>query len=408
MSKNDIDYLRNLPPFQNLNEELSSSLAENLHTIDYPQGEVIFNAGDQGDSFYVIKKGTVSVFITAPDSDEKVTLSNLHEGDYFGEMALLTGEPRSASVETASEVTLIRLEKKGFEKLLEKDPKISIAISHMISQRLMQANLERAASEQFYRSKISPSGQLTDFPIMQVLKFCEENSLTGRLLIEHQDQNAELTFMKGNVQKISMDNLTDAEAMDTVTQWKEGKFKIEPSLFSLADQPEEPEVSESEQKPMAVMEDAKEDVIEEVSNQTEKSETEVKTAPETPKKNIPDLLEEFLTATFARLVDLVGSHQIKELTAEAHKKCRPYFPALEDFSFQIVPEIKVNLKNNHQWTEKETLGVAVFLETILKSCQNQVYGMSYLNLEDLAGENKGQLKEISFFDYMSHAEEFKL
>ena len=106
---------------------------------------------------------------------------------------------------------------------------------------------------------------------------------------------------------------------------------------------------------------------------------------------------------------MVGSHQVKDLTAEAHLKCKPYFPALEDFVFQIVPEIKVDLKNNrNQWTEKETLGVAVFLETILKSCQNQVYGMSYLNLEDLAGENKGQLKEISFFDYMSHAEEFKL
>jgi len=405
MSKSDIDYLRNLPPFKDLNEELSSSLAENLQTIEYPPGKVIFNAGDKGDSFYVIKKGTVSVFIMAPDSDEKVTLSNLHEGDYFGEMALLTGEPRSASVETASDVTLIRLEKKGFEQLLEKDPKISIAISHMISQRLMQANLERAASEQFYRSKISPSGQLTDFPIMQVLKFCEENSLTGRLLIEHQDQKAELTFMKGNVQKIIMDNLTDAEAMDTLTQWEEGKFKIEPALFSLADKTEDPKDNVSEGEPEVEKEESKA----EVNKQTEKAGTEVKPVVETPDKNIPDLLEEFLTATFARLVDLVGSHQIKDLTAEAHAKCKPYFPALADFMFQIVPEIKVNLKNNHdQWTEKETLGVAVFLETILKSCQNQVYGMSYLNLEDLAGENKGQLKKISFFDYMSHAEEFKL
>jgi hypothetical protein len=61
-----------------------------------------------------------------------------------------------------------------------------------------------------------------------------------------------------------------------------------------------------------------------------------------------------------------------------------------------------------EWTEKETLGVAVFLETILKNCQSQVYGMSYLNLEDLAGEDKQQLKDISFFDFMSHAEEFKL
>ncbi len=102
MAKSNIDYLRNLPPFKNLTKEISSSLAENLKTVDYPKETVIFNAGDKGDSFYVIKKGTVNVFINAPDSDDKVILSNLTEGDYFGEMALLTGEPRSASLETHS------------------------------------------------------------------------------------------------------------------------------------------------------------------------------------------------------------------------------------------------------------------------------------------------------------------
>ncbi len=395
MVKSNIDYLRNLPPFKNLTEEISSSLAENLKTVDYPKGIVIFNAGDKGDSFYVIKKGTVNVFITAPDSDDKVILSNLTEGDYFGEMALLTGEPRSASVETATDVSLIRLEKKGFEELLEKDPKISISISHMISQRLMQANLERAASEQFYRSKISPSGALTDFPVMEVLKFCEENSLTGSLLLEHEDKKAEIAFLKGNVQKINMDNLNDAEAMDALTQWAEGKFKIEPSLFSLVDQPEESQKKTKVEKP-------------EVTKVKE-----VKVEKESPKeiagKDIPDLLEEFLRSTFTRLVDLVGSIQLKDTTAEVHSKCKPFFPSLESFVFEVVPEIKIDLKKyENQWTEKETLGVAVFLETIIKSCQSQVYGMSYLNLEKLAGENSGQLKEISFFDYMDHAEEFKL
>ena len=78
MAKSNIDYLHKLPPFKNLTEELSSALSENLKTEEYQKGIVIFNAGDKGDSFYVIKKGTVSVFITAPESDEKVILSNLY------------------------------------------------------------------------------------------------------------------------------------------------------------------------------------------------------------------------------------------------------------------------------------------------------------------------------------------
>jgi CRP-like cAMP-binding protein len=405
MPKSDIDYLLNLPPFENLNEELSSSLAENLHSIDYPKGTVIFNAGDQGDSFYVIKEGTVNVYITAPDSDEKVILSNLSKGDYFGEMALLTGEPRSASVETASNVSLIRLEKDGFEQLLEKDPKISISISHLISQRLMQANLERAASEQFYRSKISPSGSLSEFPVMEVLKFCEENSLTGRLILEHDDQNADIKFLKGNVQQINMDNLTDAEAMDALTQWEDGKFKIEPSLFSLVDQQEDSKENESTNEEQLI----EKEIVEDQSVKSTEEKKEINASEMQTDKIISDLLEEFLEATLARLVGLVGSHQIKDITANAHSKCKPFFPSLESFVFDIVPEIKIDLqKYKDKWTEKETLGVAVFLETILKSCQSQVYGMSYLNLEELAGENSGQLKKISFFDFMSHAEEFKL
>jgi hypothetical protein len=140
---------------------------------------------------------------------------------------------------------------------------------------------------------------------------------------------------------------------------------------------------------------------------------EVKVKKESPEeiagKDIPDLLEEFLRSTFTRLVDLVGSIQLKDTTAEVHSKCKPFFPSLDSFVFEVVPEIKIDLKKyENQWTEKETLGVAVFLETIIKSCQSRVYGMSYLNLEKLAGENSGQLKEISFFDYMDHAKEFKL
>jgi CRP-like cAMP-binding protein len=392
MTKSNIEYLKNLPPFKNLTDETLSSLSENLKIVNYPKGTIIFHAGDKGDSFYVIKEGTVNVFITAPDSEEKVILSNLNESDYFGEMALLTGEPRSASVESATDVSLIRLEKKAFEELLEKDPKISISISHMISQRLMKANLDRAASEQFYRSKISPSGSFTVFPVMEVLKFCEENSLTGQLVLEHKEKTAVIAFLKGNVQKIDLDDLNEAEAMDTLIQWQEGKFKIEPSFFSLVDHPE-PKKSKEKSEEHGV---GKEKIKSESKNENLKIE-------------IPDLLQDFLRSTFLRLVDLVGSHQLKEITEEVHSKCKPFFSSLESFTFKVVPEIKIDLKKyKYPWTEKDTLGVAVFLETIIKSCQHQVYGMSYLNLEDLAGKDGKQLKEISFFDYMSNAEEFKL
>ncbi len=384
MSKSNKDYLRDLPPFKDLTEKRFSSLAKYLRTLSFPKDHIIFNAGDIGDSFYVITKGTVRVFVQVPESEENIVLSNLTEGDYFGEMALLTGKQRSASIETVTDVSLLQLDKEGFDKLLEEDPKISISISHMISQRLEQANLQRAASEQFYKSKISPSGSLEDHPILEILKFCEENSLTGELQLEHNDKKAEISFIKGVVQKILMGDLSDAEAMDSLTQWQEGKFKIEPSLFSIEED---------------VMHDQEENEIKKTDSvKNEKKSTE----------NIPVLLENFLIRSFTKLIDLVGSQKLKDITAKSQQQCIPFFPALKKCTFEVVPELKVDLKNKDDWTDKETLAIAVFLETIFKDCQSMVFGMPYLNLENLAGENSIHLKEISFFEYMAHAKEFTL
>jgi CRP-like cAMP-binding protein len=349
MSKKNIDYLLKIPPFKDIDEDKIVSLDKSLKIVDHPKDYVIFKAGDSGDCFYVIKEGTVRVFINAPETDEKIFLSSLSEGDYFGEMALLTGGPRSASVEAASDVTLIRLDKSGFEQLLEEDPKISISISNMLSQRLMEANLQRAASEQFYQSKISPSGSLIDFPVMQVLKFCEENSLTGRLYLHHELEKAEIVFVKGNVQKVRMDNLSEADAMDTLTQWEDGRFKIEPTFFYLEDQ-------------AAPQKEKTDEVVENKDQDTKKSEdikTETKTTPIVT-KNVPDILEKFLQQFFEKLVDLVGSQNLKEIAAKAHEQCKTFFPALDQFKIEIVPEVKIDLAHDSDWTDKETLAIAVY------------------------------------------------
>ena len=382
MVKSNIDYLRNLPPFKNLTDEKLNSLEDHISIVEYPQGEVIFSTGDEGDCFYVIKSGEVRVFIQAPGSSEKIVLSDLAEGDYFGEMALLTGGPRSASVETMTDVSLIHFEKKGFEKLLEEDPTISISISHMLSQRLMQANLQRVAAEQFYKSKISPSGSLRDHPIMEILKFCEENSLTGRLYLEHHVDKAEILFLKGNVQRILLKDLGDAEAMDTITQWEDGKFKIEPSLFSL-----------------------EENILinKEVTETTKRVEKEA-----IQFDDIPVVIEDFLRLSFEKLIDLIGSQKLKEIAIRAHQQCKAFFPTLENCTFEFFPEIKLNLQKGDNWTDKHTLGAAVYLETVFKNCQNLVFGMAFLDLEELAGDKQQQLKQISFFDYMNHAKEFAL
>jgi CRP-like cAMP-binding protein len=381
MAKTNLDYLRALPPFKELSGERLNRLSQDLSVVGYPRGKIVFEAGDEGDAFYIIKSGIVRVFIQAPDSGEKVVLSNLSEGDYFGEMALLTGGPRSASIETVSNVSLIRLERKAFEDLLE-DPKVSISISNMLSQRLMQANLQRAASEQFYKSKISPSGILEDHSVIEIMKFCEENSLTGRVVFVEDEKQGIISFARGTVQKVALDDLGEAEALDHLTQWKSGRFKIEPSMFTLDD-----ENKKQEKVPGK---------IQEKSDIGQKKEGE----------NCTPVLQTFLHLSFKKFIDLVGSQQLKEMIAQSQEKCLPFFPVLKNCRFEIIPEIKIVFKNEGEWTEKDTLGIAVFLEILFKNCQENVFGMSFLDPQELAGESAESLKAISFFEYMNHAREF--
>ena len=384
MANSDIDYFRNLLPFKDLPQDQYDYLEENIQVQNYAKDIVIFRAGDEGDCFYIIKKGSVRVFINAPVSNEKITLSTLKEGDFFGEMALLTGGPRSASVETTSDVSLIKLDKKVFSKILDDEPQISIQISNMLSQRLMQANLQRAAAEQFYQSKISPSGTLDEHPVMDILKFCEQNSLTGKLYFEQENDQAEISYLKGNVQKVQLGKLKDAEAMDAITEWRKGKFRIEPSLFSL-----------------------EENVVEE-TNVPDIDAPAKKNSPEISDAEVQDILEKFIQHSFEKLTNMIGSQKLKELANLVYKQCLPYFPVLEKCSFEIVPDIKVELKNIAIWSEKETLAIAVYLETIFKNCMPLVVGMSFLDFEELAGDGKEQLEKISFFQYMDHAKEFAL
>lgn len=383
MSKTNLDYFRDLPPFRDLSEENIAYLEKHLQTVDIEKGQVLFYTGDAGDSFYIIKSGKIRVFIEAPVSGEKIILSTLTDGDFFGEMALLTGGPRSASIETLTKSSLLKLDKKCFEKILKDNPQISISISNMLSQRLMQANLQRAASEQFYQSKISPSGSLEDHSVIDIMKFCEENSLTGKLFFEHDEEQAEISFLKGNVQNILLGDLEEAEAMDALTEWKKGKFRIEPSLFSLE------ENTVTEKKELS-------------KTGTKKSESREKAI------DIPTVLEKFVRLSFVRLINLVGSQKLKEINTKVYAQCLPFFPVLEKCAFEVIPEIKVDLKKIEHWSDKETLAIAVYLETIFKSCHTLVFGMSHLDLEDLAGEDSEILRNISFFEYMKHAKEFAL
>jgi CRP-like cAMP-binding protein len=358
-------YLRRIALFKDLSDENFDQILQYLTQKTYAADKTIIEVGKEGDSLYIIEQGKVRVYITLPGKEEKIILSTLTRGDYFGEMALLTGEPRSANVETISRVELLRLDKAGFEKLLELNPAIVRSLSNMLSQRLKSANLMRAEAEKFYKSRIAPSGNLAEIPLIEMLKFCEHNSLSGLLRLQHRNQKAELNFLKGQIQTIQYKGLPESEAMDELMSWQEGQFIIEPEMYSLDEHA--------------------------YSDRTESSDTYI--------------LENYFQDVLNRLVGIVGSQKLKEIVEDTWNRQRAFFPTLQSCTFKIGNKIKIDLSSITEYGDKEILSLAVFLKSIYEKCRTLVVGMSFLDLEEISDDKKGRLDELAFFEYMDQAQD---
>lgn len=135
------------------------AIATCAELLDFPAGAVMFQEGDAGDCLYIVTEGGVSVFSTNEEGAEMI-LAELGPGESFGEMALLTGEPRSASVRASQDTRLLRLMKNDFDRLLQAQPSLARELLGIFGQRLRSANLlmRRGASrEQALRTFMAQS-----------------------------------------------------------------------------------------------------------------------------------------------------------------------------------------------------------------------------------------------------------
>lgn len=113
----------------------------------FPKGTRVFHEGDHSDACYIIRGGSFRVTREHPDG-RAITLANLGPGDIFGELAMLDGEVRSASVEALSDGTLLALPAVDVRGLLARHPEITVKLVAALVRRLRQAN-ERISRQSF-------------------------------------------------------------------------------------------------------------------------------------------------------------------------------------------------------------------------------------------------------------------
>ena len=118
----NVETLRQVPLFESLDNEAAHELCELLESLDCKAGAVLFRTGDEGDAMYLIEEGKVRICVRAKDGHE-VTLTELDRGDFFGEMALLDGKPRSADARVAEDARLAVLSREHFLSFVQQQPK---------------------------------------------------------------------------------------------------------------------------------------------------------------------------------------------------------------------------------------------------------------------------------------------
>lgn len=242
-----IEILKKIPLFEGLEESDLKKISEVVKERTLPAGTVLFKEGAKGDAFYLLNQGTVEVYKLDDGEEKKVTtITHNDESSFFGEMALIEGSPRNATIKTATECNLLELDKLNFDMLLRLNSFIALRIMTALSKRFRSVTEASQEDEKIGKviTVFSPKGGSgkTVFAANLAAGIAKhtENKV---LLIDLDLQFGDLAFMLGLKAKRTIadmieDNIGDGEAFQ--------KYLIKhPLNFDVLPSPLKPEQSET-------------------------------------------------------------------------------------------------------------------------------------------------------------------
>lgn len=222
MPNPEVDFLSQSELFANQAPVvLTAVLSQGTFEHVGPAG-IVFNQGDPGDRMYVIKSGVLEVVTQPSDNTPSVTVAFLGVGEVVGELALLTGSPRSATIRCPENAELFRLDKAVFDDLMGSLPGMARSMCEVIARRLEATTLKsrRAEPKQL-------SGNLEFFDLATVIQTLIGSHQTGSLIVSSlkHERVSEIVFFKGNIVRAQFQQLKGDDAVFQLFQSKpEGEF----------------------------------------------------------------------------------------------------------------------------------------------------------------------------------------
>ncbi len=150
-------FLASIPLFRSLDLSILREISRELKFQHLPGGDTLFRQGDTGDSLYIVIAGRLRVFTENPIQGEQF-IGEVGFAEVLGEMAILTEEPRSATVRAIRDTELLRLSREAFERLLNSNPQVMLQIARVIIGRLRQMMHSRRTDSMLRTVAVLPAG----------------------------------------------------------------------------------------------------------------------------------------------------------------------------------------------------------------------------------------------------------
>ncbi len=133
------DYLKNIPLFKQLKDSQLREIAARCKSARFKKGDVIFHKTDLSTDLYIVNSGKLKAVLADEEGDE-IVLAEFAKGDFFGELSLLDGKGRSATIVAEKDSELSVLQKNVFLEVLYKNPSIAVELMATIVERLRKAD----------------------------------------------------------------------------------------------------------------------------------------------------------------------------------------------------------------------------------------------------------------------------
>ena len=135
----DTSLLTSVPLFEKLHEDERTLLASQLDEVSFRAGQLIFKRGDPGGSIFIVASGEVEIFVE-DTIGQRIVFETAKTGDFFGELSLLDGDPRSASALAIGDTRALRVDREDLQMLFTRHPSAAMDVLAVMGRRLREAD----------------------------------------------------------------------------------------------------------------------------------------------------------------------------------------------------------------------------------------------------------------------------